>query len=41
MNGYQKKVNGITALQRKNLGLIYTLWKNYTQYIDNYEQVRN
>lgn len=35
------KVNGliaITALQRKNLALIYTLWKNDTEFIENYEQ---
>ena len=34
------KVNGLialTALQRKNLGLIYTLWKNDTEFIENYE----
>jgi len=39
----KNKVNGliaITALQRKNLGLIYTLWKNNTEYIENYEALR-
>lgn len=39
----KNKVNGliaITALQRKNLGLIYTLWKNNSEYIENYEALR-
>ncbi len=38
---YEKKRNGlvvVTAIQRKLLGLIYTLWKNDTEFIDNYEQ---
>jgi len=35
-----QKHNGIisgTAIQRKLLGLIYTLWKNDSEYIENYE----
>jgi len=35
-----RKQNGIisgTAIQRKLLGLIYTLWKNDSEYIENYE----
>lgn len=35
-----KKQNGLissTAVQRKLLGLIYTLWKNDTTYIENYQ----
>ena len=38
---YEKKGNGLIALggvQRKLLILIYTLWKNDTEFIDNYEQ---
>ena len=27
----------ITAIQRKLLGLMYTLWKNDTEYVENYE----
>jgi len=37
---YQKKENGLiagTAIQRKLLGIMYTLWKNDTVFIDNYE----
>jgi len=37
---YEKKGNGLvaaTAIQRKLLGLIYTLWKNDTEFIDNYQ----
>jgi transposase len=37
---YEKKEKGMiagTAIQRKLLGLIYTLWKNDTTFIDNYE----
>jgi transposase len=36
----ERKGNGLiagTAVQRKLLGLIYTLWKNDTEYIDDYE----
>ena len=36
----EKKQNGLisgTAVQRKLLGLIYTLWENNTEYIENYE----
>ena len=29
-----------TAIQRKLLGLIYTIWKNDTVYIDNYEMIK-
>lgn len=38
---YEKKGNGLvaaTAIQRKLLGLMYTLWKNDTEFIDNYQQ---
>ena len=37
---YEKKGNGLvvaTAIQRKLLALIYTLWKNDTEFIDNYQ----
>lgn len=37
----ERKQNGLitgTAVQRKLLGLIYTLWKNDTVYIDNYQE---
>ena len=37
---YKKKENGLiagTAIQRKLLGLIYTLWKNDTPFIDKYD----
>ena len=30
----------LVAVQRKLLGLIYTLWKNDTEFIDNYEQIK-
>ncbi len=33
-----KSMVAATAVQRKLLGLIYTLWKNDTTYIDNYKQ---
>lgn len=36
----EKKTSGLiagTAIQRKLLGLIYTLWKNDTEYIENYK----
>ena len=39
----ENKVSGLiagTAIQRKLLGLIYTLWKNDTVYIDNYEMIK-
>jgi transposase len=39
----KRKQNGLitgTAIQRKLLGLIYTLWKNDTVYIDNYQEER-
>ncbi len=39
----ERKQNGLitgTAIQRKLLGLIYTLWKNDTVYIDNYQEYR-
>jgi len=41
---YEKKENGLiasTAIQRKLLGLIYTLWKNDTEFIDDYQSKRN
>jgi len=37
----EKKQNGLitgTAVQRKLLGLVYTLWKNNTTFIDNYQE---
>ena len=37
---YEKKGNGLiagTAVQRKLLGLIYTLWKNDTEFDENYQ----
>lgn len=37
---YEKKENGLivgTAIQRKLLGLIYTLWKKDVIFVDNYE----
>ena len=37
----KNKVSGLiagTAIQRKLLGLIYTLWKNDTEYIENYQE---
>ncbi len=37
---YEKKENGLiagTAIQRKLLNLIYTLWKNDTEFDDNYQ----
>ena len=39
----EKKQNGLisgTAVQRKLLNLIYTLWKNDSEYIDNYEMLK-
>lgn len=33
-----KSMIAATAVQRKLLGLIYTLWKNDTTYIENYQQ---
>ncbi len=39
---YEKKENGLiagTAIQRKLLSLIYTLWKNDTEFDDNYRAV--
>ena len=39
----ENKVSGLiagTAIQRKLLGLIYTIWKNDTEYIDNYETIK-
>ena len=38
---YEKKENGLiagTAIQRKLLGLMYALWKNDTEFIDNYQE---
>jgi len=34
----QKSLIAATATQKKLLGLIYTLWKNETVYIENYQQ---
>jgi len=36
----EKKKISLTAVQRKLLGLIYTLWKNDTEFIDNYEEIK-
>lgn len=33
----QKSLIAATAIQKKLLGLIYTLWKNDTRYIENYQ----
>lgn len=33
-----KSMIAATAVQRKLLGLIYTLWKNNTTYVENYQQ---
>ena len=35
-----KSMIAATAVQRKLLGLIYTLWKNDTNYVENYQQNR-
>ena len=35
------KMKGYTAVQRKILCLIYTLWKNNEVYIENYEELKN
>jgi len=43
-NLYEYKQNGLiagTAIQRKLLCLIYTLWKNDTCYIENYQQMKS
>ena len=37
MEKKEHKMIGIVAVQRKLLGLIYTLWKNDTEYIENYQ----
>jgi len=37
----EKAKIALTAVQRKMLGLIFTLWKNDTEYIPNYENVKN
>jgi len=34
------KMVAVTAVQRKLLGLIYTLWKNDTTYIENYQKTQ-
>jgi len=39
----EQKQNGmmsLAAVQRKLLGLMYTLWKNDQEYIENYEKIR-
>lgn len=38
MNNKDKKMIGVVAIQRKLLGLIYTLWKNDTTYVENYQK---
>jgi transposase len=35
--GKTHKMTGVIAIQRSLLGLIYTLWKNDTEYDDNYD----
>ena len=35
-----KSMIAATAVQRKLLGLIYTLWKNDTTYVENYQQYK-
>lgn len=37
----KKKKVGITAIQRKLLVLMYSLWKNNLPFIENYEQIQN
>jgi len=39
MKNKEKKMIGVVAIQRKLLGLMYTLWKNDTAYIENYQEV--
>ena len=34
------KMTGVVAMQRKVLGLLYTLWKNDTEYIENYKDMK-
>lgn len=34
------KMIAVVAIQRKLLGLMYTLWKNDTEYIENYESTK-
>ena len=34
------KMAGVVAMQRKVLGLLYTLWKNDTEYIENYKDMK-
>ena len=36
IEGKEYKMKGIIAMQRKALGLIYTLWKNDAVYDENY-----
>lgn len=36
----EKGMIALTAVQRKLLGLIYTLWKNDAEFIDNYEEIK-
>jgi transposase len=40
VNNKDKKMIGVVAIQRKLLGLIYTLWKNDTTYIENYQNTK-
>ena len=37
----QKSLIAATAIQKKILSLIYTLWKNETLYVENYQQQRS
>ncbi len=34
------KMIGVVAMQRKLLGLIYTLWKNDSEYIEDYQKIK-
>lgn len=34
------KMTGVVAMQRKVLGLLYTLWKNDCEYIEDYEKLK-
>ncbi len=38
--GKEHKLTGLVAVQRKVLGLMYTLWKNDTVYIENYDEIK-
>ena len=34
------RTTGVVAMQRKVLGLLYTLWKKNTEYIENYKDMK-